>query len=213
MEEFDGSASPGLFWRRLVCTGARRDEARCSRERFGTGKAAVYSAEDTTDSSKPLRHANISPPPLTEPSQADVEVMDRAERTKLALALKAKGNKLYSSKRFAEAVVQYTKAIECEEQAVFYSNRAACESTRASSQLYQSHALTTVTLIGYTNLNELEKVVEDCTSALRLDPSYIKALNRRGTAREQIGGIESLYLALCGTSAPSPGPWVVVVLD
>lgn len=58
--------------------------------------------------------------------------MDRAERSKLALSLKAKGNKLYSSKRFADAVVQYTKAIECEEQAVFYSNRAACECFKAS---------------------------------------------------------------------------------
>ncbi|ORY62858.1 mitochondrial outer membrane translocase receptor TOM70 [Leucosporidium creatinivorum] len=117
--------------------------------------------------------------PDAEPSQADLEIMDRAERSKLALALKARGNKLYSSKKFPEAVIQYTKAIECEEQAVFYSNRAAC----------------------YTNLGKHDKVVEDCTSALRLDPSYIKALNRRGTARENIGGIESLYLALCDFTA------------
>lgn len=53
---------------------------------------------------------------------------------------------------------------------------------------------------GYTNLNQQDKVIEDCTNALRLDNSYIKALNRRGTAREQIGGIDSLYLALCGSS-------------
>lgn len=94
----------------------------------------------------------------------------------MALTLKAKGNKLYSAKKFQAALEQYTKAIACEEQAVFYSNRAAC----------------------YTNLQQLDKVVEDCTSALRLDPSYIKALNRRGTAREQLGGIDNLYLALCG---------------
>jgi hypothetical protein len=56
---------------------------------------------------------------------------------------------------------------------------------------------------GFTNLNQLDKVVEDCTNALRLDPSYIKALNRRATAREQIGGVENLYLALCGTSSLS----------
>jgi len=53
--------------------------------------------------------------------------------------------------------------------------------------------------VGYTNLNQLEKVVEDCSNALRLDPSYIKALNRRATAREQLGGTENLYLSLCGT--------------
>lgn len=55
-------------------------------------------------------------------------------------------------------------------------------------------------IIGYTNLNQQEKVVEDTTSALRLDPSYIKALNRRGIAREQIGGVDALYLAVCGKS-------------
>jgi len=47
-------------------------------------------------------------------------------------------------------------------------------------------------------MNQLEKVVEDCSNALRLDPSYIKALNRRATAREQLGGTENLYLSLCG---------------
>lgn len=49
-------------------------------------------------------------------------------RAKTALALKARGNKLYSAKQYEEAIAYYTKAIECEEQAVFYSNRAACES-------------------------------------------------------------------------------------
>lgn len=63
------------------------------------------------------------------PTTADLEVMDPEARTKLAMTLKQKGNKLYSAKKFSEAVVQYTKAIECEEQAVFYSNRAACESS------------------------------------------------------------------------------------
>ena len=53
---------------------------------------------------------------------------------------------------------------------------------------------------GYTNLNQPDKVAEDCTDALRLDPSYIKALNRRGSAREQMGGLDNLYLSLCGQS-------------
>lgn len=34
-----------------------------------------------------------------------------------------------------------------------------------------------------------------------MDPSYIKALNRRATAREQQGGLEPLYLALCDFTA------------
>ncbi|GAA5875664.1 hypothetical protein JCM16303_003947 [Sporobolomyces ruberrimus] len=112
-------------------------------------------------------------------SSTDISLMTPSARSKAALALKARGNKLYSSKQYLQAVKLYSKAIECEEQAVFYSNRAAC----------------------YTNLNELDKVVGDCTDALRLDPSYIKALNRRATAREQIGGVENLYLALCDFTA------------
>ncbi|KAK4698953.1 hypothetical protein P7C70_g7316, partial [Phenoliferia sp. Uapishka_3] len=101
------------------------------------------------------------------------------QRQKLAVTLKGRGNKAYSAKRFTEAIEYYSKAIECEEQAVFYSNRAAC----------------------FTNLGELQKVVDDCSDALRLDPSYIKALNRRATAREQMGGIDNLYLSLCDFTA------------
>ncbi|GAA5839095.1 hypothetical protein JCM3766R1_002256 [Sporobolomyces carnicolor] len=112
-------------------------------------------------------------------SSTDISLMSPASRAKAALALKARGNKLYSSKQYEQAVKLYSKAIECEEQAVFYSNRAAC----------------------YTNLNQLDKVVDDCSDALRLDPSYIKALNRRATAREQIGGVENLYQALCDFTA------------
>ncbi|GAA5915310.1 uncharacterized protein JCM6883_002394 [Sporobolomyces salmoneus] len=112
-------------------------------------------------------------------TSTDISLMTPSARSKAALTLKARGNKLYSSKQYLQAVQLYSKAIECEEQAVFYSNRAAC----------------------YTNLNELEKVVRDCSEALRLDPSYIKALNRRATAREQIGGVENLYLALCDFTA------------
>ncbi|KDE09717.1 hypothetical protein MVLG_00120 [Microbotryum lychnidis-dioicae p1A1 Lamole] len=114
-----------------------------------------------------------------DPSEADIEIMDPEQRTKLALTLKAKGNKLYSGKKYREAIACYSRAIACEEQAVFYSNRAAC----------------------YTNLNEQENVIEDCTSALRLDSSYIKALNRRATAHESIGGIDHLYQALCDFTA------------
>lgn len=53
---------------------------------------------------------------------------------------------------------------------------------------------------GYTNLNLPAKVVEDTTNALRLDPSYLKALNRRGMALEQMGGVDHLYSSLCGPS-------------
>lgn len=51
---------------------------------------------------------------------------------------------------------------------------------------------------GYTNLDMPDNVIEDTTAALRLDPGYLKALNRRAMALEQVGGMDSLYLSLCG---------------
>jgi hypothetical protein len=45
----------------------------------------------------------------------------------LAQKLKLLGNKAYSRREFDAAVGHYTKAIAADPQAVFYSNRAACE--------------------------------------------------------------------------------------
>ncbi|SGY34948.1 BQ5605_C002g01706 [Microbotryum silenes-dioicae] len=146
-------------------------------------RTATPTTADESTSNTPSSQIGIPSPQgeggEQDPSEADIEIMDPEQRTKLALTLKAKGNKLYSGKKYREAIACYSRAIACEEQAVFYSNRAAC----------------------YTNLNEQENVIEDCTSALRLDPSYIKALNRRATAHESIGGIDHLYQALCDFTA------------
>ena len=46
--------------------------------------------------------------------------------------------------------------------------------------------------IGYMNLSppKLELVVQDCDEALKLNPDYVKALNRRASALEQLGQYE-----------------------
>jgi import receptor subunit TOM70 len=55
---------------------------------------------------------------------------------------------------------------------IFYSNRAAC----------------------YANLGKSDDVIADCNEALKLDPTYIKALNRRAQALEKKGNLsDSLY--------------------
>ncbi|KAI0723638.1 hypothetical protein C8Q72DRAFT_56315 [Fomitopsis betulina] len=101
-------------------------------------------------------------------SAEDIALMPVEERSKVAAALKARGNAAYSSRQFSTAIDLYTRAIEVtpKPEPVFYSNRAAC----------------------YINLSppDHEKVVADCDAALALDSSYVKALNRRATALESL---------------------------
>lgn len=86
----------------------------------------------------------------------------------MAAALKAKGNTAYQARKFDQAADLYTRAIETtpSSSAVFYSNRAAC----------------------YVNMTppKFDLVIEDCDAALALDHNYVKALNRRAGALEQL---------------------------
>ncbi|MCO5604664.1 hypothetical protein L7F22_058834 [Adiantum nelumboides] len=99
-------------------------------------------------------------------SEGEIVRLPDEKRKSLAQALKAAGNKAYSSRQFEEAIGYYTKAIAANPLAVFYSNRAAC----------------------YSNLGRPSDVIPDCDKALSMDHTYVKALNRRAVAREQLGG-------------------------
>ena len=86
--------------------------------------------------------------------------------------LKQAGNKAYGSKDYNKAIDLYSKAILCKPDPVFYSNRAAC----------------------YNALSEWDKVVEDTSAAISMDPEYIKALNRRAHAYEHLGQFSEALL-------------------
>lgn len=102
---------------------------------------------------------------MPEVDETTVLSLSDAERKEYGAKLKEAGNKAYQAKDFDKAIGLYSKAILCKPDPVFYSNRAAC----------------------YNALSQWEKVVEDTTAAVNLDPEYIKALNRRANAYDHLG--------------------------
>ena len=109
------------------------------------------------------------------------QVGPNADPAAQAAALKAEGNVAYKDQDYKTAVELYTKAIEVspKEEAVFYSNRAACMSARSLDNRL-------IIVTGYMNLQppNYDLAIQDCTAALALNPAYIKALNRRANAYE-----------------------------
>ncbi|KAJ7485131.1 hypothetical protein B0H11DRAFT_2018236 [Mycena galericulata] len=103
---------------------------------------------------------------IVAPTPEELTAMPLEDRSALAATFKTKGNAAYSNKKFAVAANLYTLAIDVspKPEPVYYSNRAAC----------------------YVNMTppKHELVVQDCDEALKLDPNYVKALNRRAMALE-----------------------------
>ncbi|KAK5987555.1 Mitochondrial import receptor subunit tom70 [Cladobotryum mycophilum] len=130
-------------------------------------KEAERKAADAKDTATPAqpRAATVEPESeLPEIDEDSVLLLTSDQRDQYAGRLKAHGNKAYGDKAYNKAIDLYTKAIICKPDPVFYSNRAAC----------------------YSAMSEWDKVVEDTTAAINMDPEYIKAINRRATAYEHL---------------------------
>ncbi|KAI7516032.1 hypothetical protein KC316_g21250, partial [Hortaea werneckii] len=104
--------------------------------------------------------------------EESVVSLSEQDRKDYAAKLKAAGNKSYGSKDYNRAIDLYGQAIICKADPVFYSNRAAC----------------------WNALGNWQKVIEDTTAAVNLDPEYVKALNRRANAYEQDGKFSEALL-------------------
>jgi small glutamine-rich tetratricopeptide repeat-containing protein alpha len=93
---------------------------------------------------------------------AKIEVSD--DQKEQAQKFKNEGNALVKEKKYKEAVEKYTAAINCQESAIFYCNRAAA----------------------YTSLENYEEALQDCKKAISFDPDYSKAYSRMGLIYSKI---------------------------
>lgn len=97
------------------------------------------------------------------------EEEDDAYDPERAQQLRVEGNDLRKTGKIHDAREAYSEAIhltpmrDTKERAVLYSNRAAC----------------------HQKIQQWDEVVCDCTSAIKLDPEYVKAYSRRSNAYEQ----------------------------
>lgn len=129
-------------------------------------KEAERKAAETKESSPIESNAKTAPveseEELPEVDEESVKNLTPEQREQYAAKLKQAGNRAYGDKAYNKAIGFYSQAILCKPDPVFYSNRAAC----------------------YSAMSEWDKVVDDTTAAINMDPEYIKAINRRATAYE-----------------------------
>nr|CAD1834168.1 unnamed protein product [Ananas comosus var. bracteatus] len=91
----------------------------------------------------------------------NIEISMAANNVRLVARARAHGNELFKSGNFAEACIAYGEGLKYDSyNPVLYCNRAACR----------------------FKLGQWEKSVEDCNEALRIQPSYTKALLRRAAS-------------------------------
>eukprot|EP01134_Creolimax_fragrantissima_P005277 CFRG5277T1 len=131
-----------------------------------TPKSVNVSPTKAASSTKPVVATNGEDTAKEEKEKAPEHPRDEANR------LKNEGNALFRDGKFELAIERYTSALtlnsNSEDQSKYYANRAAC----------------------FAKLKNYDKVIDDCTAALKWDPRYVKALQRRAQAYEITGELE-----------------------
>ncbi|CAN6323683.1 unnamed protein product [Urochloa humidicola] len=85
---------------------------------------------------------------------------------------KAEGNKLFGAGQYEEALLQYEMALQIAAELESAEDiRSACHSNRA---------------VCFLKLGKHDETIKECTKALELNPSYVKALLRRAEAHEKL---------------------------
>ncbi|KFR06700.1 Mitochondrial import receptor subunit TOM34, partial [Nipponia nippon] len=108
--------------------------------------------------------ANAPPAPAAAggPDQAAAG-MERAR------TLKEEGNELVKKGNHKKAVEKYSESLKLNQECATYTNRALC----------------------YLALKRYKEAAQDCTEALRLDPTNVKALYRRAQALKELKDYKS----------------------
>ncbi|XP_073000709.1 uncharacterized protein [Typha latifolia] len=89
---------------------------------------------------------------------------------------KAEGNRLFSAGEYDDALSQYELALHIASEVESSEEiRSMCHANRA---------------ICFSKLGKYDETIKECTKALELNPSYSKALFRRGEAHEKLEHFE-----------------------
>ena len=124
-------------------------------------------APDEGDAVPVAATAKAAPPPPSSGPATDPATEDQRQQ---ALRAKERGNKRFQGRQYDKAIEEYTAAIELspdkahKDVAIFYSNRAHCHQQR----------------------DAFAEAEADASAALAIDATYVKALCRRGFAREKL---------------------------
>ncbi|XP_021683850.1 uncharacterized protein LOC110667347 isoform X2 [Hevea brasiliensis] len=148
----------------------------------GFETASEHEVSDNEEIINEDNHQQPEPQPPPAPRQdvkADSNVNDdELQQKTLAQANEAKleGNKLFGDGRYEEALLQYDAALKVAlDMPSFVELRSICHANRA---------------VCFLKLGKYEDTIKECTKALELNPSYMKALVRRGEAHEKLEHFE-----------------------
>ncbi|KAH1067850.1 hypothetical protein J1N35_032837 [Gossypium stocksii] len=137
-------------------------------------------SERDVDDEEEEHHVNNQQPSEQKAFDSYQDALNDEQLKEKALAqandAKMEGNKLFGNGQFEEALLQYEIALQITaEMPTAVEFRSVCHSNRAACFLKQG---------------KYEDTIKECTKALDLNPSYIKALVRRGEAHEKLQNFE-----------------------
>eukprot|EP01098_Paradermamoeba_levis_P013785 TRINITY_DN636_c0_g1_i4.p1 TRINITY_DN636_c0_g1~~TRINITY_DN636_c0_g1_i4.p1 ORF type:complete len:305 (-),score=118.69 TRINITY_DN636_c0_g1_i4:177-1091(-) len=111
-----------------------------------------------------------------------------ADKKKLAVEAKEKGNKFFGQKDYKSAIEQYTKAIEYDpSEYTFYTNRAAA----------------------YQGLNDWQTALSDANKSVELKPDWSKGWYRKGLSHKALNNWDEAFFAFHSANKYDPSSDVI----